>query len=263
MALGLTGRVAIVTGASRGIGRAIAQRLCAENARVCMVSRRPDVLEAACAEIAAQTGAEVLIHPGDVSDAALPRKTVAAVMAKWNRVDILVNNAGGPPPGSFLLQSSETWALALQQNFLSCVRFCETVAPLMKKASWGRIINITSTVAREPEPSMILSSCARAAVLAFSKAIARELAPDNITVNSICPGSVETERAVSLLQAAAEARNRPYSEIKAQSEASIPIGRFASPEEIADVALYLASERSRYVTGTAVVVDGGLTKSLF
>jgi 3-oxoacyl-[acyl-carrier protein] reductase len=263
MDLGLTGRVAIVTGASRGIGRAIAHRLCAEKARVCMVSRRPDVLEAAGAEIAAQTGGEILVFPGDVADAALPGKAVAAVLARWNRIDILVNNAGGPPPGSFLLQSEETWALALQQNFLSCVRFCETVAPLMKKASWGRIVNIASTVAREPEPSMVLSSSARAAVLAFSKAIARELAPDNITVNTICPGSVETERAVSLLMAAARAENRPYPEVKARSEASVPIGRFASADEIADVALYLASERSRYITGTAIVVDGGLTKGLF
>lgn len=262
MDMGLRGRVAIVTGASRGIGRAIAQRLSAEQARVCMISRRPDVLEAAGTEIAAQTGAEILLIPGDVADPSLPDEAVAEVLAKWNRVDILVNNGGGPPAGTFLQQSGETWAQALQQNFLSCVRFSEAVAPLMKKASWGRIINIASTVAVEPEPSMVLSASTRAAVLAFSKAIARELAADNVTVNSICPGSVATERAVALLEAAAKAEGRPYPEVKARSEASVPIRRFASPDEIADVALFLASERSSYLTGTAVVVDGGLTKSL-
>lgn len=263
MELELKGKVAVVTGASKGMGRAIAAGLAAEGARVCIVARDAGILGAAAEAIRAETSADVLAIPGDVSDPELAQMIVERTTGKWGRLDIVVNNAGGPPPGAFLEHSESAWQQALNANFLSAVRLTKAAVPHMKTKRWGRIVSITSTVAREPTPEMVLSASARAALLAFSKAIAIELAQHNITVNTICPGSVLTGRAESLLQRVAEKEKKSYADVLARSQAGIPIRRFATPKEIADVAVFLASERGSYVTGAALTVDGGLTKGLF
>jgi 3-oxoacyl-[acyl-carrier protein] reductase len=259
MDLGLRGKVAIVTGASKGMGKAICLKLAAEGVNICMVARNPETLSKAAAEM----GKTVLTVPGDVSDPSLPDKVVHAVTERWKTVDILVNNAGGPPTGSFLDHSDSVWTAAIQQNFMSTVRFSQAVTPIMKSQKWGRIIQITSTIAKEPTPAMVLSAGARAGVAAFTKAIAIELAPFNITVNAIGPGSVMTDRATSLIRQAAQNEKKPYEEILARSEQAIPIKRFASPDEIASVVVFLASQQASYVTGTSLMVDGGLSKSFF
>jgi 3-oxoacyl-[acyl-carrier protein] reductase len=146
-------------------------------------------------------------------------------------------------------------------HLFSVVRFCKAVAPSMKSKKWGRIISITSTVAKEPSPAMVLSATTRAGVAAFSKTLAIELAQFNISVNVICPGGVLTDRLVSLLQARAEREKRSYQEILLESQLSIPAQRFAKPEEIADVILFLASEKGGYVNGVSLSVDGALTKA--
>ncbi len=169
--------------------------------------------------------------------------------------------AGGPPVGSFSEHDATAWEAAIQTNLLGVVRFCKAVAPDMKSKNWGRIISITSTVAKEPSPAMVLSATTRAGVSAFSKTLAIELAQFNISVNVICPGGVLTDRLVGLLQARAEREKRDYQEVLQETQASIPAKRFAEPQEIADVILFLASERGGYVNGVSLSVDGALTKA--
>ena len=263
MDLGLENRVAIVTGGSKGMGLAVATGLASHGARVCIVARDPEILDEAAAAIRGRSETDVLAIPGDVRDPKLPERTVGEVMGKWGRLDILVNNAGGPPPGSFLEHSDEAWEDALQLNLLSTIRFTRAAIPIMKERNWGRILNITSSLAKEPTPMMVLSATARAGVSAFSKAIATELAPHGITVNTVCPGGVKTDRLVSLFNDLAKKQDTTAKELIEQAEANIPIGRFADPEEFAQILLFLASEKGGYVTGTSIVVDGGLTKSIF
>ncbi|MBI3299558.1 MAG: SDR family oxidoreductase [Elusimicrobia bacterium] len=263
MDFGIKGRVAVITGASKGMGNAIATGLAAEGAHVCIVARDPETLTAAAEAIRGGTGADVMTIPGDVADESFARRIVDQTLAKWGRLDIVVNNAGGPPPGTFLELPESAWQQALNVNFLSAVRLTKLAVPIMKSKRWGRIISLTSTLAKEPSPDLILSGSARAALSSFSKAISIELAGDNITVNTVCPGSVLTGRAESLLQRAAEAEKISFEKILARSQADIPIGRFAMPDEIADLVVFLASERGSYVTGATLTADGGLSKGLF
>lgn len=263
MELSLKNKVAVVTGASKGMGKAISLALSKEGCRVCLVSRTQTTLDATVQEIRKDSQADLMCIAGDVSDPNLAGVVIEKVSKSWGTVDVLVNNAGGPPPGTFLEHDEKAWMNALNQNFLSVVRFTSAVVPEMKKKKWGRIISLTSTIAKEPSPVMVLSASARAAVSAFTKSIAAELAPFNITVNAICPGGVQTERAENLIKAAAEKEGKSFDEIFKRSVAQIPVQRLAAPSEIADVALFLASEKSSYITGVSLMVDGGLTKGLF
>jgi len=260
MNLEIQNRTAIVTGASKGMGLATVRSLAREGARVLMLARNSEALERAAEELRTQQ-CTVETLAGDVSDPGLADAAVAKCRDLWGTVDILVNNAGGPPVGGFLEHDAAAWQSALQTNLLSVVRFCKAAAPLMKAQRWGRIVSITSTIAKEPSPAMVLSATARAGVAAFTKSIAAELAPFNISANVICPGGVLTDRLQGLLQARATREKREFGELLKESQASIPAGRFAAPEEIADLIVFLASERGGYVNGVHLSVDGGLTKS--
>jgi 3-oxoacyl-[acyl-carrier protein] reductase len=256
-------RVAIITGASSGIGFAAAKGLALQGVNLVLVSRTEDKLKNAQAEILALADVEVEIFSGNVTDKYLSQKVVDLAMSKWGKIDILINNAGGPPMGSFLEHEDDVWDEALDQNLKSVIRFTRSVSPIMIKNKWGRIINITSTLAKEPTPLMVLSATARAGVSAFSKSISAELAEYGITINTLCPGGVLTDRLHSLLVTAAEKQEKSYDDVLKMSQATIPIGRFAEPEEFADMLVFMASERARYITGTTVMVDGGLTKGIF
>lgn len=260
MNLNLEGRVALVCGASKGMGLASAQALALQGAKVLMIARDPSALDTATKTIAARGGV-VEAYAGDVRHSDLAQHAVDRCRELWGPVDILVNNAGGPPMGSFLEHDGTAWEAAIQTNLLSVVRFCKAAAPGMKEKNWGRIISITSTVAKEPSPAMVLSATTRAGVAAFSKTLAIELAEFNISVNVICPGGVLTDRLVGLLQARAEREKRDYQDVLLESQASIPAKRFAEPHEIADVILFLASESGGYVNGVSLSVDGALTKA--
>lgn len=263
MDMSLQGRVALVTGASKGIGKGIASALAAEGCRVCMVARDAQTLDAAAAAVRTSGNAEIITLAGDVGDATLAARATEQLLARWGGVDILINNAAGPPPGSFLEHDEPAWRDALERNFLSVVRFARAAAPGMKQRGWGRIISITSTLAKEPTPQMVLSASARAAVSAFTKAIAVELAPFSVTANVVCPGGVQTERLESLLQLSAEREGKPLDEVRRRSVASIPMQRFASTEEIASLVVFLASQRAAYLTGLSLMADGGLTKGVY
>jgi 3-oxoacyl-[acyl-carrier protein] reductase len=260
MKFGIDGRVALVCGASKGMGLAVSEALARAGAKVLMISRDKKSLEEAKQKVASQGGV-VASLAGDVSDPQLPEQAVRQCNDLWGRVDILVNNAGGPPMGNFLDHDSLAWDAAIQTSLLSVVRFCKAVAPIMKGQNWGRIISITSTASKEPSPCMVLSATTRAGVSALTKTLAIELAQYNISVNAICPGGVLTDRLVSLLKTAADREKRDYLEMLSESQQSIPAKRFANPDEIADVILFLASERGGYINGVSLSVDGALTKA--
>jgi 3-oxoacyl-[acyl-carrier protein] reductase len=260
MEFGLKGKVAIVTGSSKGMGLAITQAYLNEGVKVMMVARNEKELRILTDDFR-KGGGIVDFLAGDVGDPELANKVVNKTKELWGRVDILINNAGGPPMGGFLEHSEDVWQTVIQKSLLSVIRFCQAAAPLMIANKWGRIISITSTAAKEPAAVMVLSSTARAGVGAFTKAISAELAPFNISVNVICPGGVLTERLISLIHARAERENRNYEDLLTESQMSIPAKRFADPSEIADTILFLTSDKGGYITGVSLAVDGGLLKS--
>ena len=257
MDLELKGRVALVTGASKGIGKAIALALAGEGAKVCLVSRSEANLAAARDEIKARTGVLAATLAGDVADPAL------AARAAEQRPDILVCNAEGPSAGGFLEHDDDAWTVAFQRSLLGTVRLARAAAPPMKERRWGRIINISSILAKEPAPGMVLSATLRGGVSAFAKAIATELAPFGITVNTILPSAVLTERMENLTRDAATRSGRSYEDILEQAKKSIPAGRFSTPAEVADLAVFLCSSRAAYLTGLSIGIDGGAGKSAF
>ena len=263
MNLEIEGRVALVTGASRGIGKAVAMSLAQAGVRLCLLSRNDDSLAAARSEIATETGIEALTIAADVGNEDAASAIVERVSDELGKVDILVNNCEGPPMGTFLEQDAASWQQAYRQNLYSVVNYSTLVTPAMKADNWGRIINITSVLAREPTPAMVLSATMRAGVSAFAKSISLELAEHGITVNTICPSAVLTDRMVKLTEAAAEREGRSYDEILQTAQASIPARRFSTPAEIGDFAAFLCSQRASYITGVSHMIDGGLTKSVF
>jgi 3-oxoacyl-[acyl-carrier protein] reductase len=260
MDLGLKNKVAIVTGASKGMGLAITKAYLAEGAKVMMVARDEAALKKHV-EFFRKENKQVEYVAGDVADRGLAKQVVDKTIQLWGEIHILINNAGGPAMGGFLEHAESVWDSAVQTNLMSVIRFCQAAAPFMKENKWGRIISITSTAAKEPAPVMVLSSTVRAGVGAFTKAIATELAPFNISANVICPGGVLTERLENLIQARSEREGRDFQELLQESQLSIPAKRFANPSEIANAILFLTSEKGGYINGVSLAVDGGLLKS--
>lgn len=260
MDLELKNKVAIVTGASKGMGLATVKRLIDEGVKVMMVARNESRLNALKNEFES-LGKKIKIFVADVADKGVAEKVVEETIKDWGKIDILINNAGGPPMGSFLDFDDKNWLDAINTNLLSCIYFSKAVVPHMKKHKWGRIVSITSTLAKEPAPVMVLSSTVRAGVGAFTKSISLELAADNITANVICPGGVLTDRLIELIEVRSKNENEPYEKLLAQSEQGIPAKRFADPVEIADSILFLVSEKGSYINGVSLAVDGSLLKS--
>ena len=237
MDLGLKDKVAIVLASSKGLGRAAAQSLAAEGARVAMCARG----EAKLRESADALGA--FWRAFDVRDEAAMKKFVADVQSKWGAVHILVNNCGGPPAGGAMDVDQKAWLEAIDANFLCAVRWSREVAPIMIRQKWGRIINIVSISVKQPIPNLALSNASRAGLVGFAKTLARELAPHNVLVNNVLPGTHLTDRVREL---------GPERFGK-----DIPMGRPGQPEEFGPVVAFLASERASYICGTSLLVDGG------
>ena len=238
MDLGLKGRVALVCGGTRGLGRAVATILKEEGAEVAVNGRDPKTAP----------------FPADVTVPAQAEKLVQDVAKKFGRLDILFANAGGPPAGSFKDFPADAWLKAIELNLLSTIHLARAAVPIMSRGKWGRIVCLTSIAALQPLPGLILSSTARAGVLGFAKALSDEVAKDGITVNSVCPGFIDTERVKDL------ARARP--EMLTQRMAETPLGRIGAPNELAAAVVFLASERASYITGAVLQVDGGFARSI-
>lgn len=263
MDLGLSGKVVLVGGASRGLGKACALRLAKEGARVAICSRNAAAIEAAAADIRSKTAADVLAVAADQSRPQDIDRLVSRVIGTLGRIDIVVTNTGGPPPGPFLSQDDSAWEAAFQGLLMSVVRICRAVIPVMRRQGGGRIINNTSFTVKEPAERLVLSNVFRVGVVALAKTLAREVAADNIRINNVCPGSFNTQRMRDLIEKGAAAANRTIDQEKAEWLSRIPIGRMQEPEELAALVTFLASEHAGSITGATLPIDGGMLHGLF
>src|SRR6266699_5427995 len=263
MDLGLQDKVAIVMAASKGLGRACATALAAEGARVTIGARGAQALEETAQEIQRATGSRVLAVPTDVTRAEDVEAIVAATVREFGRIDILVNNAGGPPAGKFESFGDAQWQAAFELNLLSTVRLVRLVVPHMRKTGSGRIITIVSTSVKQPIDGLLLSNDIRSGVVGLAKSLSIELAPDNITINNVCPGRILTNRILEGINVQEQlARGMSVAEAISGQEKDIPLGRLGRPEELGALVAFLASQQAAYITGTTIQVDGGLVRSL-
>jgi len=262
MDLELRDKVAIVGGASKGLGRACAEVLAQEGAQVAVCSRSKDDLEKAASEIRAATGREVLVFAGDLDRPETIRDLVAATVARFGRLDVLVNNSGGPPLAQAQSATDEQWETAVQRSLFFFRRMCREALPHLKRQRAGRIINILASTVYQPIPNLVLSGVTRMGVVAYMKTLADEVGRDGILVNNVCPGSILTERMLSNVTARAKELNISVDEALAQRGGETAVGRIGDPKEFSPLIAFLASERSSYITGTTLLVDGGLVRSV-
>lgn len=262
MDLGLRDKVALVAGASQGIGRAAALGFAREGAKVSICARGEAQLNETAAAIRRETGGEVLALAADMTRAEDIQKFVAKTVEKFGRLDIIVTNAGGPPLGEFMKFTDEDWENAFRLNFLSAVRLTREAVPHMRKVGGGRVINITSYSVKEPIAGLVLSNAIRSSVVGMAKTLSRELGRDNILINNVCPGRIDTERAQKLNKARAERLKKSVEEVNREMAAEVPLGRYGTAAETADLIVFLASERASYITGTTIQVDGGLVRGI-
>jgi 3-oxoacyl-[acyl-carrier protein] reductase len=262
MDLELKDKVAIVGGASKGLGRACAESLAQEGAKVAICSRSQPDLETAAKEIRGATGADVMVFAGDLDRHDTIRDLIAATTARFGRLDIMVNNSGGPPLARAHNATEEQWATAVQRSLLFFARMSREAVPHLKRQGGGRIINILASTVYQPIPNLALSGVTRMGVVAFAKSLADEVGRDGILVNNVCPGSILSERMLSNVTARAKELGITVEQALAQRAAETAVGRIGEPKELAHLVAFLASGKSSYITGTTILVDGGLVRSI-
>jgi NAD(P)-dependent dehydrogenase (short-subunit alcohol dehydrogenase family) len=256
MELGLKGKVALITGGSEGIGRATAQELAAEGVRVAIYARRPEVLEEAAAGIRSATGGEVVAIAADVREPEEVQRIINETRAKLGPVTLLVNNAGTSAAGSIERVTDEEWQNDLDLKLMAAIRTSRLVVPMMREAGGGRIVNVTAIQGKQPGASSLPTSVSRAAGIALTKALSKELAKDNILVNTVCIGLIKSGQ----ISRAARARFGAAGDLEEayrQMGANVPLGRVGEAEEAAAVITFLLSERASYITGVSINIDGG------
>jgi 3-oxoacyl-[acyl-carrier protein] reductase len=262
MDFGLQGKVALVAGGSMGLGKAVATELAREGARISICALDDPNLPKAKEDIERETGGEVLTVPADLTKIEDARGFVRTSVEHYGTVDILVNNAGGPPSVPLLEIDDDLWHFGFKLNLMSTIAMTTEVVPIMRDKKWGRIINMTSISVKQPIDGLILSNTIRSGVIGFAKTLSTELAPYNVTVNSVCPGYTLTDRVRNLSKVVAERENTTPEEIVKRWESTIPMGRLGTPEEFAALVTFLASNQSGYITGAAIQIDGGWYKGV-
>jgi 3-oxoacyl-[acyl-carrier protein] reductase len=258
MNLGLTGKVAMVAGASRGLGFAVASELAREGARVSIASRDASAVQAAASRI----GGDVLAVEADVKSADAIQRWTDQTRERFGGVDLLFTNSGGPPAGAALSFDDRAWQDAIDLLLFSTLRMVRAAVPLMQASGGGAILMSTSASVKEPIPNLGLSTVVRASVSALAKTLALELAGANIRVNQIIPGRIDTDRVRQLDEINGARQGISAEQAKQKSLAAIPVGRYGQPDEFGRVAAFLLSDAARYMTGATVQVDGGLIKSV-
>jgi 3-oxoacyl-[acyl-carrier protein] reductase len=262
MHLGIQGKVALIAAASKGLGRAVAEELGAEGARLVICARGGDALAAARDEIAERTRAEVHAVVADVATLAGIELVARETLTRYGQVDILVNNAGGPPSGPFEKHPWEAWETAVHLTLRSAVELTRCVLPGMRERKWGRVLNITSIAVKQPVDGLMLSNSLRAAVTGWARTLANEVAREGVTVNNVLPGYTRTDRVAELNAARAKSEGIEIEEIQRRIEGQIPMRRLGEPREFAAMVAFLASDRASYITGQSIAVDGGWIRSL-
>jgi 3-oxoacyl-[acyl-carrier protein] reductase len=263
MDLGLKDRVAIVAASSQGLGRAVAEGLAREGAKLALCARTEGALKSTATEIQRQTGVDVLARGVDVTSHQQVAGFVNATVARFGRVDICVTNAGGPPAKLFADTTLDDWQAGVSLNLMSTLYLARQVLPLMQKQKWGRLIAITSVAVKQPIEGLILSNAVRSAVSGLVKSLSNEYGKFNILVNNVCPGYTLTARLDELAGKLARAEGVEPRRIHERWASQTPLGRLGQPQEFANLVVFLASERSSYITGQSIAVDGGFVKGVY
>ncbi len=258
MELRMDGRVALITGGSDGLGRAMAHGFARGGADVAIVARRQEQLDAARDEIAAASGQRIMAYSADVSDGAQIEEMFKQVLGDFGQVDVLVNNAGTSQTGTFEEITDETWRFDIDLKLMAAVRLCRLALPPMKQRKWGRIINVLNTAAKAPRGGSAPTSVTRAAGMALTKVLAGEGAAHNVLVNALCTGIIESGQWERRHAALAPEKSREEFLADMARQRGLPMGRLGTAEEFANMACFLASDAGSYINGTAINVDGGL-----
>lgn len=260
MDLHLTDKPVIVCAATSGLGKATALEFAREGARVMIASRREAEVEKVVAEIKTATGGEVAGVAADMTKAADIARLVEATVARFGGVYALINNSGGPPAGTFDAFDDAAWQSAFELNLLGYVRAIRAALPHMRAAGGGRVVNYTSSSIKSPIENLILSNTFRMGVLGMAKTLAAEVGRDGVLVNVVGPGRIQTPRIEQLDEMVSGKTGRTVEDVRAENFRSIPVGRYGTPEEFAKIAVFLGSPANSYITGQALLVDGGMTR---
>lgn len=263
MDLNIEGKVFMVAASSKGLGYGIARELAKNGAAVCIASRTAKEVENAAKALREETGSTVHTSVFDASDASSVRNWIKNVARVFERIDGLVVNAGGPPPGNFDDFSDEDWQAAFNLTLMSAVRLIRGALPHMRTGGGGSVLTITSVSVKEPVNGLLLSNVFRSGVTSLVKSLANELAKENIRVNNLIPGRIDTDRVKALDKNMAENSGIPVAKAKQKNEATIPLGRYGTTEEFGKAGAFLLSDAASYITGASLVVDGGSLKSVW